>query len=128
MKQAGRLWSKLLHGKLEEAKFTRCVTDMCLYYKRDDNDTTLVGVYVDDLLVIASIPRVVKDFFDTMSTLSIKDLGEVKEVLGMHGNSTISMAICWISRPPSRSFSTIMAMRYEWCAGAHRRGGKQGGG
>ncbi|KAG2790690.1 hypothetical protein PC129_g17557 [Phytophthora cactorum] len=60
LRQAGRLWSKLLHAKLEEAGFTRCVTDMCLYYKRKGEDITLVGAYVDDLLVTASRPSLVE--------------------------------------------------------------------
>ena len=44
LKQAGRLWSRLLHDKLEEAGFTRCNTDMCLYFKRSGCDITIVGV------------------------------------------------------------------------------------
>ncbi|KAG2905017.1 hypothetical protein PC117_g20846 [Phytophthora cactorum] len=60
LRQAGRLWSKLLHAKLEEAGFTRCVTDMCLYYKRKGEDITLVG-----------------------AVLSVKDLGMVNKFLGM---------------------------------------------
>ena len=55
LKQAGRLWSQLLHGKLEDAVFTRCSTDMCLYYNRSGNETIVVGAYVDDLLVTASL-------------------------------------------------------------------------
>ncbi|KAG3089487.1 hypothetical protein PI124_g126 [Phytophthora idaei] len=60
LQQAGRLWSKLLHAKSEETGFTRCVNDMCLYYKRKGEDMTLVGVYVDDLLVTASRPSLVE--------------------------------------------------------------------
>jgi hypothetical protein len=44
LKQAGRLWSQLLHAKLVELGFMRCITDMCLYYKRDGNEMTIVGV------------------------------------------------------------------------------------
>ncbi|KAG2913918.1 hypothetical protein PC119_g7839 [Phytophthora cactorum] len=83
LRQAGRLWSKLLHARLEEAGFTRCVTDMCPYYKRKGGNMTLVGVYVDDLLVTASRPSLVEEFFASMSVLSVKDLGVVKKFLGM---------------------------------------------
>jgi hypothetical protein len=69
LKQAGRLWSQLLHVKLVELGFTRCITDMCLYYKRDGNDMAIVGVYVDDLLVTASKPDLVEDFFVAMKIL-----------------------------------------------------------
>jgi len=83
LKQAGRLWSQLLHAKLVELGFTRCITDMCLYYKRDGNDMTVVGAYVDDLMVTASKPDLVEDFFVVMKILSIKDLGKVSKFLGM---------------------------------------------
>ena len=51
LKQAGRLWIQLLHNRLEEADLTRCISDMCLYYRRDAAGVVIVGVYVDDLLV-----------------------------------------------------------------------------
>ena len=44
---------------------------------------TIVGVYVDDLLVTASSPRMIELFFEAMACLSIKDLGEVRKFLGM---------------------------------------------
>ena len=68
---------------MEEAGFTQCETDMCLYYKHQGDDVTIVGVYVDDLLVTASSPRVVELFFEAMACFSIKDLGEVRKFLGI---------------------------------------------
>ena len=66
------MWSRLLHEKLEEAGFTRCTTDMCLYFKRSGCDMTIVGVYFDDLLVTASSTALVQEFFLCMGTLSIR--------------------------------------------------------
>ena len=40
LKQAGRLWSKLLHSKLTELNFRQCTTDMCLYFNRTDTTVT----------------------------------------------------------------------------------------
>ena len=60
--QVGRLWSQLLHNKLEEDGFSRCATDMFLYYKRMGNDMKVVGVYVDDLIVTATTAALVQDF------------------------------------------------------------------
>nr|CCA24594.1 PREDICTED: copia proteinlike putative [Albugo laibachii Nc14] len=83
LKQAGRLWSQLQHANLVDAGFTRCLTDMCLYLKHQDSETTIVGVYVDDLLVTVSKIILVREFFDEMRSLSIKDLGQVSKFLGM---------------------------------------------
>ena len=98
LKQAGRLWSQLLHGKLEDAGFTRCTTDMCLYYKRLGNDMIVVGVYVDDLLVTASLSKLVEDFYAAIGTLSFKDLGEASKFLGMRVELSDGMVTSLISR------------------------------
>ncbi|OWZ15198.1 putative mitochondrial protein [Phytophthora megakarya] len=50
LKQAGRLWSKLLHAKLEEIGFHQSLVDMCVYYRYKAGVLIVVGVYVDDLL------------------------------------------------------------------------------
>nr|CCA27058.1 putative polyprotein [Albugo laibachii Nc14] len=87
LKQAGRLWSKLLHEYLSEAGFEQCITDMCLYYKVIDENIIVVGVYVDDLLVTSTRADLIQDFFCNLSSLSIKQLGEVRKFLGMRVNS-----------------------------------------
>ena len=83
LKQAGRLWSQLLHNKFEEAEFSRCTTDMCIYYKSMGNDMIVVGVYVDDVLVTATTAALVQDFFISMGSLLIEDLGDVRKFLVM---------------------------------------------
>uniref|UniRef100_A0AAV1U0G2 Reverse transcriptase Ty1/copia-type domain-containing protein n=1 Tax=Peronospora matthiolae TaxID=2874970 RepID=A0AAV1U0G2_9STRA len=56
---------------------------MCLYYNREGDTGTVVGVYVDDLLVTGTKQDAVDDFSAGLETLSIKDLGVVKKVLGL---------------------------------------------
>lgn len=63
LRQAGLVWSKSLHSKLVEAESTRCMTNMCLYYKREGAKMTIVGVYVDNLLVTSSKAELVNAFF-----------------------------------------------------------------
>uniref|UniRef100_M4BNX8 Reverse transcriptase Ty1/copia-type domain-containing protein n=1 Tax=Hyaloperonospora arabidopsidis (strain Emoy2) TaxID=559515 RepID=M4BNX8_HYAAE len=50
IKQAGRLRSQLLPARLSDVSSTRCVTDICVYHKRDGDELVVIGVYVDDLL------------------------------------------------------------------------------
>ena len=61
----------------------RCVTDMCLYFRRDDGELVVVGVYVDDLLATGTSAAAVKKLFEGLKTLQIKDLGHVHKFLGM---------------------------------------------
>ena len=66
LKQAGRLRRKLLHSRLCEAGFTQCPMDMCLYFKKDKTELTVVGVYVDDLLVTGTSKDAVDKFLIEM--------------------------------------------------------------
>ena len=83
LKQAGRLWSKLLDSKLRQSGYQQCTTDMCLYFKYKGKTCTVVGVYVDDLLVTGTEQSAVDEFFKDMISLSIKDLGIVNKFLGL---------------------------------------------
>ncbi|KAE9351299.1 hypothetical protein PF008_g5993 [Phytophthora fragariae] len=79
LKQAGRLWRKLLLG----FGFSQCLTDSCVYVKTDEDGITVVGTYVDDLLVTATSNARVNAFFADMAVLELKDLGRVEMFLGM---------------------------------------------
>ena len=86
LKQAGRLWSELMHKKLMSLEFTQCLTDMCVYWKRDDTRLFVVGVYVDDLLVTATASSLIDMFFADLINLSVKNLAIANKFLGMRIN------------------------------------------
>uniref|UniRef100_A0AAV1U701 Reverse transcriptase Ty1/copia-type domain-containing protein n=1 Tax=Peronospora matthiolae TaxID=2874970 RepID=A0AAV1U701_9STRA len=56
---------------------------MCLYFKYKGKTCTVVGVYVDDLLVTGTEQGAVDDFLKDMASLSIKDLEVVNKFLGL---------------------------------------------
>ena len=60
-----------------------CLSDMCLYHKREGGELVVVGVYADDLLVTGTSVAAVEYFFVSFASLSIKDLGYVNKFLGM---------------------------------------------
>uniref|UniRef100_A0AAV1T2Z2 Reverse transcriptase Ty1/copia-type domain-containing protein n=1 Tax=Peronospora matthiolae TaxID=2874970 RepID=A0AAV1T2Z2_9STRA len=107
LKQAGRLWIQLLQSKLSTAGFTRCLSDMCFYWKRDGDDLVVVGVYVDDLLATGTSAAAVERFFASLASLSVKDLGCVSKFLGMrvtHYGPTVRQfqslvgSLLWVAR------------------------------
>ena len=51
---------------------------MCLYWKVNEGQLAVVGVYVDELLDTAAVDC----FFTQLESLSIKDLGIVSKFLG----------------------------------------------
>ncbi len=73
-----------MHAQLLDIGYTRCKTDPCLYFKRKECDIAIVGVFVDDLLVTTTSPQLVEDFFTSLKSLEVKDLGVVRKILGMH--------------------------------------------
>ncbi|KAE8950543.1 hypothetical protein PR001_g34117, partial [Phytophthora rubi] len=54
-----------------------------LYVKIEEDDMTLVGVYVDDILVTATSVEKVDKFFQDMQVVELKDLGVVSKFLGV---------------------------------------------
>ncbi|OWY98095.1 Integrase, catalytic core protein [Phytophthora megakarya] len=67
--QSGRLWSKLLQRKLQDAGFKQSLTDMCVYYRWKAEVLVVVGVYVDDLLVTGTRHDAVDTFFAELDDL-----------------------------------------------------------
>ncbi|GMF33476.1 unnamed protein product [Phytophthora fragariaefolia] len=81
-------------GTLLKFGYTQCYTDSCLYYKHDAGGTTLVDVYVDDLLVARSNNERIGQIFKELQCLELKDLGVVSKFLGIrfeHGTDGWAM-------------------------------------
>ena len=78
--QAEGLWNKLLQSKLTELNFSPCPTDMRLYVNRAETSVTVVGAYVDDLMVAGTSSDVVGKFCKDVGSLEIKDLGIVNKL------------------------------------------------
>lgn len=85
LRQSGQLWNLLLHSILVSLGFWECYTDSCMYVKVELDGTTLVGVYVDDLLVTGTSEEKVNKFFKDMKIVELKDLGVVSNFLGISG-------------------------------------------
>lgn len=92
-KQAGRLWHTLQHKTLISIGFCQCITDAFLYYKIDIEDKIAVGTCVNDLLVTDTTQERVREFFDAMVVLELKDLGRANKFLGVRINCDIAAQI-----------------------------------
>ena len=82
---AGRLWWDLLHNFLvKDMKFIQYTNDSCLYLHSEKS--IFVGVYVDDLPLVASLIDY-KWFCETLSKFfKIKDKGQMRRCLGIDIN------------------------------------------
>jgi len=85
LKQSPRQWYKRFNSFIRGKRYTRNDYDSCVYYnKLSGGDYIYLLLYVDDML-IASKSRSAIDKLkkDLSSEFEMKDLGEVKKVLGM---------------------------------------------
>jgi Reverse transcriptase (RNA-dependent DNA polymerase) len=84
LKQAGRIWNKKLNAQLTTLGFTRTNADPCVYYRGFKGKTTILTVWVDDIILCGDSPH---DIDNTVNELQkvfeIKDLGEPKLLLGI---------------------------------------------
>ncbi|OWY90823.1 Retrovirus-related pol Polyprotein, partial [Phytophthora megakarya] len=86
-------WIGDLHGQPEGFKipgkehlnlgFLKLIKDRCVFLRTVDNLTCYIAVYVDDLLLIAPTPALVRELKSALKKrFSMSDLGEVKYLLG----------------------------------------------
>ena len=61
LKQAARLWNKLLTSFLLSIEMTQCMSDTCLFYSANDANLTIVCFYVDDILIVSTSDTVMDD-------------------------------------------------------------------
>ncbi|KAG8786664.1 hypothetical protein FRC15_010949 [Serendipita sp. 397] len=84
LKQAGRVWNKTLHATLTNLGFNRIDADPCVYKLATSNKTTILTVWVDDIILCGNSTS---DIDKTVKALGqifeVKDLGEPKLLLGI---------------------------------------------
>ena len=65
-------------------KFQKSFLDPCLVYKKDENETFKLGIYVDDCLNISDRQAIKKTKSDLREHFEIKDEGPMQEYVGCH--------------------------------------------
>jgi hypothetical protein len=84
LKQAPRNWNKNIVDHIKSIGFTQCVLDNCLFVKTDGDETYLISLYVDDILIAGSDPSKIDQIKSEFTQrYEMKDLGELNYYLGM---------------------------------------------
>lgn len=96
LKQSGRLWYEKLDTKLREMNLAPSKCDPCIYINKNDNNMTLIAIYVDDLIVASSDQNVLTNLKNELAnTFEMKDLGPIQFCLGIEFNQDVkSGKIC----------------------------------
>ncbi|KAI3816887.1 hypothetical protein L1987_10672 [Smallanthus sonchifolius] len=82
--QAPRAWYETLSKHLLKNGFTRGAIDQTLFKRKDEKDTIMVQIYVDDIIFGSTNPRLCKEFEEVMrSKFEMSSMGEMKFFLGL---------------------------------------------
>ena len=85
LRESPRAWYKCLDEYLTKIKFKRSNVDYCLYTQGQALDQVYLLIYVDDLLICSKSKKKIKNLKRVLSEkFKMKDLGEVKEYLGIN--------------------------------------------
>ncbi|OWZ06851.1 Integrase, catalytic core protein [Phytophthora megakarya] len=91
LKQSGKLWNDLIDSFLKAEGFSRSKMDPCIYFMHCDGNLCVLGLYVDDVLVVSQDENLSEHVMSRLSErFNIKNLGEAQKCLGV-----------WIKRNPS---------------------------
>ena len=84
LKQAPRNWNKNIVDHIKSIGFTQSVLDNCLFVKTVGDETYLISLYVDDILIAGSDPSKIEEIkAEFTARYEMKDLGELNHYLGM---------------------------------------------
>lgn len=85
LKQASRAWNMKLNSVLLRCGLQRSEADSCVYYSTCNDETLILAVYVDDMLVLSNSESTeTKIVSKLMTEFEMKDLGEVSTLLGVN--------------------------------------------
>jgi hypothetical protein len=82
LRQAAHAWHVTLTTELAKYGFTPCLTDPCLFIKRQCDTFTFILVYVDDMLIGGEYPDVLAVIEQLAQSFKIKNLGVAYHFLG----------------------------------------------
>jgi histone deacetylase 1/2 len=89
LKQAPRAWYSRLSTKLQYLGFTPSKSDTSLFFLATPKITMFLLVYVDDIIVVSSIPSAVERLLCQLrDDFALKDLGDLHYFLGIEVKKT----------------------------------------
>ena len=84
LKQAGRVWWKLIDSELRRISFESSNEDSCIYRRQHDGNLVLIAIYVDDLIIASRSSQQISNLERTLKGMfSMKPMGDITYVLGM---------------------------------------------
>jgi hypothetical protein len=84
LRQTPRMWNAKLNASLVKLRFIQCRAEHGLYTRVRDDSRLVVGVYVDDLLIVGECMKEIDQFKKEMKqSFRMSDLGPLSYYLGI---------------------------------------------
>jgi len=99
LKQGSRAWNQRLNSIIQQIGFTQSKVDQCVYIYTKGDKKIIIAVYVDDLLIFSNnknLKEITKS--KLMEQFKMKDLGEVKQCLGLRITRDRDAGKIWIDQ------------------------------
>ncbi|XP_024081556.1 uncharacterized protein LOC106664782 [Cimex lectularius] len=99
LKQSGRCWNQRLHTVMTGLGLQQSKADPCIYFKVIPDGMIVIAIYVDDLLIFSNqcdLQTCVTQKLE--NEFSMKNLGEVKDCLGMNITRDRKLGKLWINQ------------------------------
>jgi len=99
LKQGSRAWNQRLNSIIQQIGFTQSKVDQCVYIYTKEDKKIIIVVYVDDLLIFSNnknLKEITKS--KLMEQFKMKDLGEVKQCLGLRITRDRDAGKIWIDQ------------------------------
>ena len=99
LKQAPRQWYKKFDSFMMSQGYNRTTSDHCVFTRKFSNDDFIILLYVDDMLIIGHDSSMIDRLKRELSkSFSMKDLGSVKQILGMKISHDRKNRKLWLSQ------------------------------
>ena len=107
LKQAPRCWNRALKEFMIQAGFVQSNADPCVFIRLDEH-TTILAVYVDDLILIADVIEVMLETKRLLSErFRMKDMGQLHYCLGV--NIVYGPNCVWLHQ---KQYITLMLRKF----------------
>jgi ribonuclease HI len=98
-KQAARQWNQRLDEYMTSQGFHGADADPCIYVRINDNEYTIMAVYVDDIITVSKDMKTIDDIkIELKKVFEIKDLGDMQYCLGIEVKRDRSQKTIYMSQ------------------------------
>ena len=100
LKQSPRCWNAALDEHLCSIGFTQSTSDPCIYTLEGERGLVILGVHVDNIMLAAESDKRMSEVKQALAEkFAVKDMGELKYVLGVTVDQLSDPGAIWLGQP-----------------------------